>query len=463
MKLRTRLTLAFMLVTSIALIASFVVAYVFVQRDELHELDHALLVQAEHAAAAAAAGDVDDPRVADGAGELLEPPSFTTRYAAVYERDGRLVVATRSFGGHPPRLEQLNVHVDTPEGAAVDLVHAGVPLRGVLVPLGSRRVLLYALSSTGVANDLSFLIRIFGVLFAGATALTWVVARSLSSNLSRDVDAICEVAGEVSAGRLQSRVGDRARGSVETRLIAERLDQMIARLGELVTAQRDFISSAAHELRSPLTSLRGELELALRRERTALEYKETIGRALSDTVNLVTLADDLLAIARSEGRARAAPASTEVAAIVEDAVRMARGNAEARRVDVTVKIPDSAVVRSSRKEIARALRNLLDNAIAHSPVDGEVIVRVKVLPDAVELAVEDAGPGVGHEDAPLLFTPFWRGDGERANEAGAGLGLSLARELARAEGGDVTYDASFSPGARFVLSLPRAGGLGLSA
>ncbi|MBX3205674.1 MAG: hypothetical protein KF764_11445 [Labilithrix sp.] len=458
MKLRTRLTLAFTLVTGVALIVSFVVAYVFVERDELRELDHALLVQAEHVATVALERNADNPLVGDGPGEIVDPPSVTARYAAEYERDGRLVAATRTFGGQPPRLDEINARIDSPEGAAVTLKHGGTPLRGVLVPLGSGRVLLYAVSSKGVDDDLAFLLRIFAVLFAGATSLTWVVARWLARSLVRDVDAICEVAEAVATGKLDARVGARAKGSVETRLLAERLDQMIARLGELVASQRDFISSAAHELRSPLTSLRGELELALRRERSAPEYKETIERALGDAGTLVTLADDLLAIARSEGRARAAASQpTKVSDIVDDATRMARGNAEVRDVEVTFEGSgaDTAVA-CSRAEVARALRNLLDNAIAHSPHGGTVLVRTDVAAAGVAIAVEDGGDGVRPEDATLLFTPFWRGDGERAAEGGTGLGLSLAREIARAAGGDITYDASFSPGARFVLTLPHS-------
>jgi len=138
---------------------------------------------------------------------------------------------------------------------------------------------------------------------------------------------------------------------------------------------------------------------------------------------------------------------------------MARGNAEERSVCVTLDgLADALSVTCSPKEVARALRNLLDNAIAHSPRGGTVHVRASAFETRVEIMVEDSGNGVRPEDAPLLFTPFWRGDGERAAEGGTGLGLSLAREIARAEGGDATYDASFAPGARFVLTLPRFSG-----
>jgi two-component system heavy metal sensor histidine kinase CusS len=458
MRLRSRLALAFTFVTAVALVVSFVVTYVLVQRDELREIDHALLVQADRVAIMALEENRENPRVADGNGEIVEPPSLTVRYAATYENDGRIASATRTFGGRPPRLETLGTRTDAAAGTAVDFDHQGVHLRGVLVPLGNR-VLLYAVSRAGVDSDLAFLIRVFVGLFAASMVLTWVVAQLLARSLVRDVDAIYEVTEAVAAGKLDARVGGRAVGSVETRLLAERVDEMIGRLGELVASQRVFITSAAHELRSPLTSLRGELELALRRERSAAEYRETIERALDDSVTLATLADDLLAIARSEGRARMNAHSGEaitLSEVIEDATRMSRGNAESHRVKVEVVDHDAIAIPCSRKEVARALRNLLDNAITHTPIDGTVTLRTIAEEDRVDVAVEDQGPGVDPADAPLLFAPFWRGSRERQGEGGAGLGLALAREIARAEGGDVLFDPAFSGGARFVLRLPRS-------
>lgn len=455
MRLRARITAAFTGVTAGALVASFVVAYVFVERDELRELDQSLLVQAEHAAKLAVERAPDDPRVQDGTFEISEPPSLTERYAATYERDGRAVAATRSFG-EAPRLDLAGAAA----GTSLELRSRGVRLRGVLVPLGARRTLLYAVPRTGVDQDLRFLVRIFAGLFAAATLVTWLVARSLARALVRDVDALCEVSDAVARGRLDARVDGRAKGSLETRLLGDRMDLMIARMEGLVASQRVFVSSAAHELRSPLTSLRGELELALRRDRAASEYKAAIERALVDTVALVSLADDLLAIARSEGRrseGRRAPA--KVAEIVAEALRMSRGNAETAGVDVLTGGDGMGVVLScSTKEVARAVRNLLDNAISHSPPGSPVHVRAERRGGEVAIVVEDHGRGVRPEDVPHLFAPFWRGSDERAAEApGAGLGLVLAREIARAEGGDIRFEPELVPGARFVLTLPVEG------
>jgi two-component system heavy metal sensor histidine kinase CusS len=460
MKLRDRLTLTFTLLTAVALLASFVVTYFLVERDELRELDRALLVQAEHTASIVVQRDGDSPRIPEGVGEAVEPPSLIVRYAALYDRGGGLRTSTRSFDHAPASLGELGVAPDVRPTANVEMNVRGAHLRGVLLPVGERYILLYAITRSGVDADLRFLVRVFSGLFVGTTFLTWVVARWLGRILSRDVDAIGSVAEAVAAGDLDARVGDRAGGTVETRMLAERLDQMISRLAELVSSQRVFVSSAAHELRSPLTSLRGELELALRRERSAAEYKETIERALSDAVSLVLLADDLLALARVEEKVHAAKKPTvRVDDVLEDARRMARGNADARHVDVVIRSACSdALVAVPRQDGARALRNLLDNAIAHSDEGGEVALVAETNGKTVRIAVEDKGPGVKEDDA-LIFAPFYRGKSERAGEErGAGLGLSLAREIARAWGGEVTLDRGYAEGARFVLSLPLSPG-----
>jgi two-component system heavy metal sensor histidine kinase CusS len=456
-KLRNRLTLTFTIVTALALLASFVVTYFLVERDELRELDRALLVQAEHAASLALEQDASRPRIVEAPGEAIEPPSLVVRYVALYDRTGPLASATPTFDGAPRSLAELGVSPDARPTTTVELMVHGAHLRGVVLPLGDRHILFYAVSRSGVDDDLRYLLRVFSGLFVAATFLTFIVARWLGRALSRDVDAIAGVAEAVAAGDLGARVGEGAGGTVETRRLAARLDQMIDRLAELVSSQRAFISSAAHELRSPLTSLRGELELALRRERTNAEYKETIERALADAVALVSLADDLLALARVEERPRAGRRqAAHVRDLLDDARHMARGNADARRVTVVVAAPAAdMIVGCPRQDGARALRNLLDNAIAHTPEGGEVALAVSRTNGTVKIAVEDKGPGVRPTDEGLIFSPFFRGEGERAAEgAGAGLGLSLAREIARAHGGDVALDKAYTSGARFVLSLP---------
>src|SRR5690606_15276843 len=198
--------------------------------------------------------------------------------------------------------------------------------------------------------------------FFAAVLITWLFSRWLGGRLARDVHRIASVAREVATGDLRARVGASAKGSEETMALARDLDGMIEQLGQLIDLQRVFVSHAAHELRSPLTSLRGELQLALRRPRTPEEYRVTIARITEDVESLIGLAEDLLALARAE--APAGERTVETSILVSRAVHAARGLAELGRVTVSTHVPpelSQLEVRGAESDLARALRNLVDN------------------------------------------------------------------------------------------------------
>ncbi len=465
MNLRVRITLALTGATATALLVSFASTYILVERDELRDLDRALQRLAERTVLLPIPSE-QIRRLLDESDERLEPPGLSVRYIALYDALGVLSWATPAFGDAPIVLSGLGAGRTLPTSATDVHVKNG-HLRGVFRRLPNGETLYCGASRVGVDADLGYLLRVFLVLFASGTFLTWLVGRWIGHALACDVDALAMVTERVASGDLRARAP--ALGTTaEIKRFAQQLNQMIERLAELVASQRLFVSSAAHELRSPLTSLRGELQLALLRDRTVDEYRETIERALSDAVALVTLTDDLLALARVESRASQAagvlgevagspppPMRTRVSDILADARRMARGNADARGVQFVVRYDGVDQVSCSRQDVARALRNLLDNAVAHSPVGAEVDVDVTVTPTEVCIGVGDHGPGVQGGDRDFIFAPFFRGSQERTQDAvGAGLGLSLAREMARAHGGDVLLDVGYTYGARFVLTLP---------
>lgn len=289
MRLKHRLSLALTVVTTTALASSFGVGYFLVYREEMRDLDQAVLAQARVAAFLVAKRDPAHPRVQDGLVDDPEIPAPTKRYVAVYAPTGEILSSTRSFGAQVPSLASLNIPESLePEGAVRDLEIAKERLRGVVLPLADRRGrLLYAVSRHTVDEDLLFLFQVFLALMLGATALTALFARWLGSRLSADVDAIASVAREVASGNLRARVGRGARGSTETQALGGDLDQMVAELDRLMAAQQTFVPHAAHELRSPLATVRGELQLALRRPRSAEEYKASIEDALTEVEELI--------------------------------------------------------------------------------------------------------------------------------------------------------------------------------
>lgn len=464
MKLQSRLMLILTGVSATVLVISLVAIFLLVQRDELRSFDRALLVEAHNTAYKI--GRQVGQQTIDGSIVVPETLQPTPRFVAVYGADGAAQVSSRTFMGDVPRLEELAVDVadeEVPwEGIAVDLEVQGVALRGLVVPIGEVGYLLFAASSKSLSDDTRFLLRLLPGLFVLAMLVTVIVSRWLGRLLARDVQSLARVVRSVTDGDLGARVGPLEGGAAETQALAGGLDEMIARLEELVRTQARFITDAAHELRSPLATLRGELQLALRRERTAEEYRASIAAVLEDAEGLATLAEDLLALARL--RARQDPPVTAADAFVigdavEGAIKMARGLAEARSIRLVIagdlEGAGAARIQGRRGEVARAVRNLVDNAIQHAPAESVVVVELGSVGDRVEVRVVDEGPGVPEAERPNLFAPFFRGTRSRAGEpGGAGLGLAIAQAVALGIGGELRLDEAHVGGARFILSLP---------
>ena len=456
MQLRNRLFLTLTITTAAALSASFVTVSVLVRREETGDLDRALIAQAHAAAYVAVQRDPANLSVPDGQGSAPEIYAPMERFAAVYAPGGALVSATKSFRGAPPSWETL--HVPLPldrNGYSRNLDIPGYPLRAVIVPVDGRpEWLLYAVSRRSIDEDMVFLQKVFSALLIATLAVTSLLARWLGGVLSSDVAAIAGVARQVATGDLSPRVGDVARGSAETKALGADLDDMIQQLDRLMTAQRTFVSHAAHELRSPLATLRGELQLALRRPRTAEEYKSSIEEALAEVEALGSLAEDLLVLARVQ-RGRETSSAASLGETIGDAVRMASGHAREKGVHVDVRLdPGAPCVFGARTDLSRALRNLIDNAVEHSPDGGKVTVWSRAEGERVRVAVDDSGAGVPDGDAPHVFSAFYRGAKDQSGETrGAGLGLAIVREIARGFGGEVSLDTTYREGARFVIEL----------
>jgi len=232
---------------------------------------------------------------------------------------------------------------------------------------------------------------------------------------------------------------------------------MLERIDALVRSQQRFIAHAAHELRSPLTSLLGELSHALRRPRDADGYRTAIEEALAATRHLKLLTEDLLMLVRLDaGLEHALPKEPlSTAALLRSAVRTVEAEAGERGVKVLA-MEEDLLVEGNPLDLIRMLRNLLENAVRHSPPSGQVEATCRTREGCAEIVVRDEGPGVDPDDRERIFAPFYRGPREHADGLpGAGLGLAIAREIARAHGGERWLaEPQPSPGAAFIVRLP---------
>jgi two-component system heavy metal sensor histidine kinase CusS len=453
---RTRIVVAATALTLLTLSAAFAVISIVVTRGQERHLDEALLHAARDEVADASRLHRDALTLGDRpALDVNEIGTLLTKYAAIYDETGRVRSATPAFGAERPPRAVLN----HPVGSCFDLALGRTTVRAVLsaIPNHPGTLLLMAAPRAAVDADAAFLRKAMGLVFAVAVAWTVVVAIFIARRLSRAQRRMARAVREVAAGNLRARVGVAQTGGDEAQL-ARDIDDMIERLSELLDAQRVFIAHAAHELRSPLTVLYGELALALRRSRDAGEYRRAIETAFVSTHELKDLAEDLLAVARLGSAPPPEAVACDAAEALIEARRIVDPGEGPGRVGI-VTVGACGPVRGTHRDLVRLLRNLLENAVRHSPVGGTVTCELGERGAFAVVTIADEGPGVPVPARDKIFAPFYRGPelaAPRLHGAESGLGLTIARGIARAYGGDVVLDEGFRRGARFEITLPFA-------
>ncbi|MDL4772311.1 MULTISPECIES: sensor histidine kinase [Thermomonosporaceae] len=266
----------------------------------------------------------------------------------------------------------------------------------------------------------------------------------------RPVEAIRAELDEITATDLERRVPVPPRQDEVARL-ATSINATLDRLERAVARLRAFVSDVSHELRSPLTALRMELEIALSEPDNG-DLRDPMRSALQDAERLHAVLDDLLALARLEAQRELEIEPVDLLELADQEVL-----SRPRRTRVTVIADEPVIVRGGRSELGRLLTNLIDNADRHAESAVTIVLRTDG-PDTAVVEVSDDGPGIAPEDRERVFERFTRlSNGLHRDAGGTGLGLAISRDIADAHHGTLTITdrADATPGIRFILRLPR--------
>lgn len=381
-----------------------------------------------------------------GGGDLRAVSSSEDSFAQLLRLDGTVAEST-PHAGTLPLLTPAEAQRAATGPVLVDrdrLPGLDDPARLLAVPTGAN-VLVVGASTEGRAEALGSL---FGELLIAAPIallLASLLAYGLATAALRPVESMRRRATAIEhGGRLP--VPDT---NDEIARLAATLNDMLARLDLALERERSFVADASHELRTPLALLRAELDLALRRERTREELEAALRSAADESDRLARLAEDLLVLARAdEGRL---PLRSTTVGAQELGERVASRFSAQGTIEV-VAPPELALTVDSER-IEQALGNLVENALVHG--DGTVRIVAQDTNGHVELHVLDEGPGFRDGFAERAFDRFSRADDARSSH-GAGLGLAIARAIARAHGGDSgARSRNDRRGADVWLVLPR--------
>ena len=234
---------------------------------------------------------------------------------------------------------------------------------------------------------------------------------------------------------------------------------MLDRLEESFAQVSQFSADVAHELRTPVNNMRGEIEVALGRARSVEDYRETLGSALEECLRLSQVIHSLLFLARAE-TATGNPHHDEIEVGREIEAVLDFYEAAAAEAGVTLRADDGdgIVARFDRTLFQQAVGNLVANAIAHTPPGGSVTVRPQRDGEVLRVEMADTGRGIAAEHLPHVFDRFYRADPARSGASGnVGLGLAMVKSIAALHGGSVAIESRPGHGTRVIMEAPISG------
>lgn len=324
------------------------------------------------------------------------------------------------------------------EGTLVNIVQVGTSLQPVEETL--HRLLLILLVTVPAA----LLVALAGGWFLAGRAL-------------RPVETITSAAQRIAAGDLTQRLSV-PRSSDEVGQLAATFNDMIARLEASFRQVRQFTTDASHELRTPLTVLKGETELALRRPRSAEDYKLVLESGLEEIDRMTRIVDELLFLSRADlGEVKMETIPVRLDALAEDIQRQATLLGQEQDVQVTLGTVTPATVQGDELRLRELLLNLVDNAIKYSRSSGKVEISLVSEGNTARLSVLDHGIGIPPEAQARIFDRFYRADNARAHaKKGTGLGLSICKWIAEAHHGRIEVQSTVGEGSQFTVVLPLA-------
>ncbi|MEV4254691.1 HAMP domain-containing sensor histidine kinase [Spirillospora sp. NPDC049652] len=441
--IRTGVTVRAVMITLLLVIPLYLVAMLLVAAEAQHSQERRVARRARVVAEA----------VRDG---RLEARIATARHGSlvqVVDLSRHVVAATDAMRGRPPvdfripkgldtREDGLSCRVDAPGGPCFQVV-------AMRTQQGGRPLVVYALQTAHPLLPRPGIAALSALAIPAAAAVVGLGAWRAAGRTLRPVDVLRRNLDEITASDLERRVPEPIRRD-EIHALARSVNQTLDRLEMAVARQRAFISDLSHELRSPLTGLRTELELA-RSDPQSPDMAEATEAMLRNADRLEQVLDDLLALARLESEQGLRMEPVDLHEIADEEVLR-----RPRRTKVRVLGDDPVVVRGGRLELARVLTNLIDNADRHAATS--VTVRVGEQDGQAVVEVVDDGGGIPPEDRERVFNRFTRLAQARHEDAGGtGLGLAISRDIVEAHGGTlvITDRTDGTRGARFILRLPK--------
>jgi len=287
-------------------------------------------------------------------------------------------------------------------------------------------------------------------LFILATIVGWFMAKRALAGVER----VTQTARRISDHSLDERVPVKKQVD-EIDQLALTFNQMLDRIQKLVTEIKEMNDNIAHDLKSPITRIRGIAEVCLTTGSSLEDYEHMAGNTIEECDRLLDMINTMLIISKTEaGVGWFEYQKVDIARVVQDACDLFTSMAENERLTLVCDAPARLITSGDIRMVQRMISNLIDNAIKYTPPEGKIEVTARSDGrQSIRITVKDTGRGISEKDLPHIFERFYRCDPSRSR-AGTGLGLSFARAVARAHGGEITVTSEPGQGSIFTVVLP---------
>jgi len=381
------------------------------------------------------------------------------KYLQVRDQDGKWIFRSKRMILENPSLPQPD---RIPSEGIQSEFHQGTRFVRVLAYPIVVRGKIFSVQTGMALNKSAALFTMFRtdlILLTPAVILLAALAGHLMSrNAHKPVAALAAQARLINDRNLDTRLPV-PNAVDEISELSETLNQMLERIDKAFASVRAFTGNASHELRTPISLMRTEIEVALFRPRNAEEYRETLMRLNEEAVRMTNLVENLLSLARADGGAEAlSTAPVDLRILFQSAVRTWTAPMRRAMLDFHMDIPaEEIVLLADANSIQRLLSILLENAAKYTPPGGSVILSAAVAGPGIAISVRDTGVGIGEEDLPRIFDRFYRAaqPGDPASR-GSGLGLALAKWIAERHGAKISVESVPGRGSCFSFSLRTA-------
>jgi two-component system OmpR family sensor kinase len=462
---RARLTLRWMIGFGLVLVLALVAVYAGVRAFLIRDLD----AQLRTLAGTELASSVDEPEQGVHLHEFPVGSSeaeYAGKFVQLIGDNGQVLLQSPGLG-RTPALVTGQAFVEGFAGRAPVFDVSVNGRGGRMIALATAGPTKYLVSVGLYTDKLDATLRAMRMLLAGvglaSLLLTAVLGMTLASRALAPVGRITTQAAAIANGEFAARLDEPAVDD-EIGRMTRLLNEMLDRLRSALDANRHFAADASHELRGPLTAMLGEIDVTLKRERSAGEYREALTLLRSQITELGALTEDLMLLVRGQEGCTTAVGEVNVRDVLAAVATRHAGMASNADIHIRVDCPATLTAYAEPRLLERVFDNLVRNAVQHSPHGQDVVLSghvVKTDPQAgwvaddVVVAVRDAGPGIPAEERSRVFDRFYRLDPSRSRRTGgAGLGLSISREIVRLFKGSIRVADTAGPGTTIEVRLP---------